>query len=402
MLETLIFVFTFFFLAVTLYYQNNLVRLYLLAFAAYFYTGYFFAANIELHQLSLYNVCILMMTSGVWLASLIRTGRDYREEYPPACYSSEKINSPLFVLYLTVMCGIAVAAFLTLVALHGLPILNITARKEVSGFFTYLVGLLWILYPLVFLHLNGKWLIIVTGLMLLILLTMGYRTPLVSMIFMFAILNMKHKKVTIHLWLKLFGAALMLSIVAVYPLLRFQEDPEAIVKLLSNLDMPPELFIVAPLVLVFAEGASVVKGIMRLHSEMGPLWGEFTLSGFITVLPGEQEHSRTLLSYWLGRTNWQESTTTSTLIGQFYLEGGEYFSYLMCFILGFFICVGSRFYLKSNKPFINSAFLLVFIFLTLSIHTGMLDPIVIYALLIYFISYIVYGISSTIFPRIKP
>ena len=192
---------------------------------------------------------------------------------------------------------------------------------------------------------------------------------------------------------------LLLSVLTLYPLLRFQDDPEAVVRLLANLDMPEELFIFAPFILVFAEGASVVKGIGMIIPDVGLQYGQFTLAGFSTVLPGEQTHSRTLLSYWLGRTNWQESTTTSSILGQFYLEVGQYGTYFLCFFLGLFINLGSNQFLTKNDPIKGAPFLLVFILLTISIHTGMLDPLVLYVLFIYVILIIVNKLGGVIFKK---
>jgi len=286
---------------------------------------------------------------------------------------------------------------LLLIAMHGVPVLNISDRTEVSGFFTYLIGLVWIIYPFLYVWLPKKYLFLATLGIGFIMLTMGYRTPLVITILMFIFLNIKYQRFLLSRKLKLLGLFLLLSVLTIYPLLRFQDDPEAVVRLLGNLDMPPELFVFAPFILVFAEGASVVKGIGMIVPDVGYQFGQFTLAGFSTVLPGEQTHSRTLLSYWLGRTNWQESTTTSSILGQFYLEFGPYGAYVLCFLLGAFITLGSYNFLTNDKPIESAPFLITFILLTISIHTGLLDPLILYVLLVYFMIILVYKMGNVIF-----
>jgi hypothetical protein len=231
------------------------------------------------------------------------------------------------------------------------------------------------------------------------MLTMGYRTPLVVTILMFVFLNVKYNRFYISKKTKAFGSIILLSIMTLYPLLRFQDDPEAIIKLLANLDMPPELFIFAPFILVFAEGSIVIKGINAILPDIGLQYGQFTLAGFSTILPGEQTHSRTLLSYWLGRTNWQESTTTSSILGQFYLEFGTYGAYILSFFVGVFITLGSHRFLTRNRPIESAPFLICFILLTISIHTGMLDPLVLYVLFIYITMIIIKKMGDVIFKK---
>ncbi len=363
-------------------FQNRMVVTFVAAFAAYYYIGWFFANNMEPWQLNYYNFALLAMLAGVVLGNLITATTTAKA--PP---DTEQMLSgpPNFYLKGCVLglYGVAILAYLVLLATHGVPVLNISERSDVPGFYTYIIGLIWVLYPFLFVTLPRRFVLPVTVLTVLILLTMGYRTPLIITLLSFVFLNLKYQRFVITRRLKLLGALLLFSIATLYPLLRFQEDPQALIKLLGNLDLPPELFILAPFILVFAEGASVILGIHLIIPKVGLQYGAFTLAGFSTVLPGEQIHSRTLLSYWLGRTNWQESSTTSSLLGQFLIEFGSVGSIICCLLLGLFIAVGSQRYFQSTDRMKDLPFIFLFGMLLIGIHTGVLDPLVLYALILY-------------------
>lgn len=399
MLEFALTALTLIVVAVFLYYQNNITRSFVAAFVLYYFVGWLFSVNVKIEQLILYDLCILFLIFGVLFSDLIINGIKNSPQMwctKQGDFQIVKFN-PLVVFVLICLSLIAISSYTVLIALHGIPVLNISARNEVSGFFTYLIGLIWVSYPFLFVSLKKKQLILMTMIIVFILLTMGYRTPLVVVIMMFFLLNLKCKRFTFNIRTKVIASLLLLSLVTLYPLLRFQDDPEAIIKLLGNLDLPEEYFIFAPFILVFAEGAGVVQGIIQIFADIGPQWGAFTYHGFSTILPGEQIHSRTLLSYLLGRTNWQESTTTSTLIGQLYLEGGEYFTYFMSFFVGIFISFGTFRYLYKSNIFASAPFIITFVFLALSIHTGLLDPIILYVLFIYLVMYICNEVGNVIF-----
>ncbi|WKD22033.1 hypothetical protein NDQ71_10065 [Pseudoalteromonas sp. KG3] len=383
--------------------QNSLVQVYVGSFTAYFFLGWVFAKYVDIWQLTFYSISALSLMCGVVMGnSFIAIRKLQKADTKRIDFSipEEGIQfNPLLTIALISCVFVAFCSYLILILLHGLPVLNIGDRTEVSGFFTYLIGLIWIIYPFIYVWLPKRYLLAATFGVGFIMLTMGYRTPLVVTILMFIFLNIKYGRFVLTRNIKLLGCLLLLSVLTLYPLLRFQDDPEAVVKLLANLDMPEELFVFAPFILVFAEGASVVKGIAMILPDVGLQYGQFTLAGFSTVLPGEQTHSRTLLSYWLGRTNWQESTTTSSILGQFYLEVGQYGTYFLCFFLGLFICLGSNRFLTANRPIKSAPFLIVFILLTISIHTGMLDPLILYVLLIYMLIIFISKMGDVIFKK---
>lgn len=380
--------------------KDYLVNLYLLSFFSYYYIGWHFAWDISLSQLAFYNLTTFMFILGscyFYFYKSFNVGNNNAILYTIP-ESGLKFNS-LVIFSLLSLFLIAVGSYLFLVLSSGIPILNINERKEVSGFYTYLIGLFWVVYPFFYVGVNKKFIVPLTILIVLLLLTMGYRTPLVIVLFIFIILNFKYKRVYINRWAKLFFIVAFLFIVTIYPLVRFQDDPEAVIKLLKNLDLSEDFFFLAPMILVFAEGAAVIKGLFMISPDIGFQYGSFTLAGFSTILPGEQMHSRTLLSYWLGRTNWQESTTTSSLLGQFYIEFGKTGAVFLCFLLGLLLTRGCYYFNRSRSIFYEVFFLIKYIFLLISIHTGFLDPIVLYVLTVYFIIYIMHKIGEICFPK---
>lgn len=382
--------------------QNRLVQVYVSCFAVYFFLGWVFAKHVGLWQLTFYSLSVVSLLTGVILSRLfisISENQNQPQRESIHIPSEGESFNPIVNFTLILLVVVSLVSYVVLVVMHGIPVLNISDRKDVSGFFTYLIGLIWILYPFMYVWLSKKKLLYFTALASIIMLTMGYRTPLVVTILMFVFLNVKYNRFYISKKTKAFGSIILLSIMTLYPLLRFQDDPEAIIKLLANLDMPPELFIFAPFILVFAEGSIVIKGINAILPDIGLQYGQFTLAGFSTILPGEQTHSRTLLSYWLGRTNWQESTTTSSILGQFYLEFGTYGAYILSFFVGVFITLGSHRFLTRNRPIESAPFLICFILLTISIHTGMLDPLVLYVLFIYITMIIIKKMGDVIFKK---
>jgi oligosaccharide repeat unit polymerase len=372
--------------------QNRMIGAFIVLFAAYYYIGWLFANNMTPWQLNYYSLAVSALLVGVLMANLLV---HYRRSLAPQSKPNDEAfaaelqatlkQSANFYLKLIVLSlyAIGVLAYVALIALYGVPVLNIGDRSAVPGYFTYIIGVIWVLYPYLYVTLERRHVLPATALTFFILLTMGYRTPLVITILCFIFLNLKYQRFVISRRMKILGVLLLFAVASLYPLIRFQEDPQALITLLGNLDLPPELFLLAPFILVFAEGSSVILGIHQMLPSIGPQYGAFTLSGFATVLPGEQIHSRTLLSYWLGRTNWQESSTTSSLLGQFLIEFGYWGSIVCCLLLGFFMALGSQRYFESTDRMKDLPFVLVFGLLTIGIHTGVLDPLVVYALILY-------------------
>ena len=222
--------------------QNSLVQVYVGSFTAYFFLGWVFAKYVDIWQLTFYSISALSLMCGVVMGNTFISIRKLQKADTKLIDFSipeEGIQfNPLLTIALISCVFVAFCSYLILILLHGLPVLNIGDRTEVSGFFTYLIGLIWIIYPFIYVWLPKRYLLAATFGVGFIMLTMGYRTPLVVTILMFIFLNIKYGRFVLTRNIKLLGCLLLLSVLTLYPLLRFQDDPEAVVKLLANLDMP--------------------------------------------------------------------------------------------------------------------------------------------------------------------
>tara|TARA_R110002167_G_scaffold316796_3_gene522474 strand:- start:331 stop:900 length:570 start_codon:yes stop_codon:yes gene_type:complete len=175
----------------------------------------------------------------------------------------------------------------------------------------------------------------------------------------------------------------MIIITGVFASVRF-EDSTKLDKIMDNLGVPHQLKYIAPIYFVFAEGYIVNSEILEINKRVGNQLGSFTSSAFLTILPGEQLHARNKLAFWMGRDNWRTSSTTPSLIGQLVIEVGQVATVFFIFIIGYFVnsyskgiksaSAISRFYPKTA----------LLSFLVLGIHTGILDPIVIFMTVNYF------------------
>ncbi|ATI46470.1 O-antigen ligase [Vibrio parahaemolyticus] len=363
---------------------NPLVRVYFLAISLYSLLSlviynekvdFHYVNNIYIHFFVSFFVSLLILkcTFGLSYNGIIRTRYSYDDYH----------NENLYVLIgISIFFIMGVLSFLFISMIYGVPILNIENRYKVSGYFSYVVFSLWIIYPLVFLYLKKNKIMIYTVTALFIFFCMGYRTPIVIIIAMFFIMNGVRPRFYINRKKIIIISTLMFLIIAVYPLLRF-DDISVLEDLANYLEIPVYLVWMLPLFLATTEGAEVLTGIKSIILEQGIQMGSFTIGGMLTFLPNIELHSRRQLSIWLGRTNWEESTTTSTLIGQFMIEFGFTGIYILAISLSVFLFLSDRYFYKANKTFSLSLYCISFILLLLSIHTGLLDPVIIFAFFIY-------------------
>lgn len=277
---------------------------------------------------------------------------------------------------------LALVAFSVLVLQYGIPALNTGIRYKVSGYVSYSVFSLWIVFPFAFIYLNKRMLLFYFLISASIFTLMAYRTPIVILFIMLFILNHRIKRYKFSVKLYSIVSGSIFFILAIYPIIRY-DDMGILENIADNLGIPKYLVSMMPFFIATTEGSEVLTGIRNVIFEHGPQMGSFTMGGMLTFLPGFDLHSRRLLSMWLGRSNWQESTTTSTLVGQFMIEFG-YSGVILCSLfLSIFLILSFRYFYRSNNVFSIATYIIFYILLLLSIHTGFLDPIIIYAVCIY-------------------
>jgi len=354
-------------------------KLFLAVFVSYYSFGIFasFLVGINEELLTLYGACFISLS----LALIIPTKN--RVCFKPNIYRKEikKNHFAKLCLYLTTM--VAFLCYVIVIILHGLPMLNPSVRNEVSAYFTYFIALLWINFPLVFFYFSRKFVFIYIVFSFCIFLTMGYRTPILFVCIFFVLCNLSWIRLNITKKRLLLFLMFFVVITGVFASLRF-EDTGKLNKIMNNLGVPHQFKYVAPIYFVFAEGYIVNSEILDINKKEGNQYGSFTGSAFLTILPGEQLHARNKLAFWMGRDNWQTSSTTPSLIGQLVLEVGQSLTVFLIFLIGCFVNSYSKRVKASTaiSKFYPQTVLLSF--LMLGIHTGILDPIIIFIMVNYF------------------
>ncbi|MBM7648066.1 hypothetical protein JOC78_001006 [Bacillus ectoiniformans] len=140
----------------------------------------------------------------------------------------------------------------------------------------------------------------------------------------------------------------------------------------------------------FATGRIVLSRIIEYENENGNLSGKLHLSIFQTLMPGEQKSPRVLVTDAVnslsdtGRPVTREGrTTTPTLVGQFYLDGGYVLVITGFSLVGLVLGMIYNHVITSSNtsywPIVYAFFLTV---MTISIHTGLLDSLFILMLCI--------------------
>lgn len=314
-----------------------------------------------------------------------------------------------FVVLLTL---IGLVAFVTMLFQGSIGISDESARRGLDPKMYFMSQLLWfgvllllsyrmvkendmtwkkgLLYALAFA-------VVMTGFLL-----MGYRTPLVIMLFTGLIIFhycLKRIKLT---WFLAFIAIVGLSF-AMFGFVRvLTEDPtkdfndrsqpdrehmaeEEVEKLITaerRVNLTPKW--IRAINQEMVTGHIVLSKIIEYTEEEGYMGGEMHKGIFTTILPGEQVSPRKLVTDVVNSLSTEEGkyitregrTTTPTFIGQLFLEGG----YLLVAI-GFLLygAVISLVYNKIKKAgvktFHSVAYAFVITLFTVSMHTGLLDLI---------------------------
>lgn len=368
--------FAFLFSIFTAMYLKGFSRFFLSLFVGYYTLGipasYLVGLNYEL--LNIYAYAFISLS-----ISLILFSKKNNKLNQNDIFSGTIKKGGAAKVYIYATTTIALLSFLAVVALYGIPMLNPSARHSVSAYFTYFIALLWINFPLVYCYFGKKITLGYFLITLVIFLMMGYRTPILFLVMFFIFANLCWPRIRVNKTKVIALFTFLILITGVFASLRF-DDSGHFDKIMNRLGVPSQLKYVAPIYFVFAEGYIVNSGIVDVKKEIGNQYGGFTIAAFKTLLPGAQLHSRNQLAYWLGRENWETSSTTPSLIGQLMIEFGKLGVIIGMFAIGIMV---ARFNYKLNGQAAASKFYIRVItvsFLVLGIHTGILDPIVLFIL----------------------
>lgn len=365
--------------AFAVYRAKFVSRLFLIVFFSYYLLGVLASSLVGLNEgvLELYAIAFLSLSVGTLLIKNDDVSLDF------FIYEDEIKRSLLMKVSVGAISLIAIASFMVIILVYGIPMLNPGERHHVSPYLTYLVSLLWVNFPAVYFFFKRTTIFNYFLASVVIFLMMGYRSPILIISAFFFLLNLNWPRVRFSFKRKLFVGAFLVLVAGFFATLRF-DDTTRLDKIMQNLGVPEVLRPVAPIYFAFAEGYIVNSAIVDLVDKLGWQYGGFTAAAFSTILPGKQVHSRNKLSQWMGRDNWEESSTTPTLIGQVYLEGGTYFVGFFFLLLGAFVSSFSKIIRHCGAISKYYLYMVPYTFLLLGIHTGILDPITIFVAAYYF------------------
>lgn len=148
----------------------------------------------------------------------------------------------------------------------------------------------------------------------------------------------------------------------------------------------------------FVNGKVVLSRIIQYTEEYGTLNGELHTSSVETLLPGENKSPRTLVTGVVNEfsdngipVTREGRTTTPSLLGQFFLDGGYVLLVIGVALISFLLTAmyNRMVHTRHSNHIISYAFITTL--LTISIHTGFLD-IVFY---LFFIAMLVYAMINT-------
>jgi len=269
-----------------------------------------------------------------------------------------------------------------LVIRSGIPILNPDNRGNINAAVKMLTEGLWFGLGLYFFvgasrRLERGWraLFLMTGMIVLFLVLLAYRTPLIYLAFILLLWwHYQHRPVT-AVQLGFFGLLVVLSgtlfsylrQILIYGVNGWNDY-------VMRIGIDPAWSWLVPFHLVTREGVSVFQMLAYLIPPSGGMFGQFHLSAFLSAMPGEQFSPRRIVTNLLG--NRPQVTTTPSLIGPFYVDFGLIGVAVGMLLLG--LVLGSLYILMKKARGIEQqviGFLYAFLLgmSLIGIHTGILD-----------------------------
>ena len=292
-------------------------------------------------------------------------------------FDSEKIYSLGFLLFIISF----IFFFINIVTSGSLPLLNSSLRYFLDPKLTLPIFLSIPAVALMGSYIlnemqNGKIskssakfrIIFLSAISLLLLLSFGYRTPLVALLLIVIIMGYYTK--LFQVWEIILGLIMILSVVMILGYFRSVE--EYALGYLSALDF------------LRSRAAFTLKVLDLLNNisgNFGFMHGNLSLS----ILPGSGEGPRALIGKLIV---WRSGVTiTPTLIGPMLLEFGTVGVALGMGLLGLITGLGYKILEKTKNPFYIALYAINISYIIIGIETGILDQIVILYL---FLSTIIY------------
>ncbi len=327
------------------------------------------------------------------------------------------------IYFLYILGVIGLVAYLIMLFTGQVGISDESVRRNLDPKLNFLSSFLWFTVIFLLCHhiLKQKELTTkkkltyggILGIVFILFVLMGYRTPIIVMFFTsFIVFHYIIKRIKLTWFLTaLFVLGVVFSMFGFFrivtedktqefnnrkgPEVSLEEKQENENKTIQNkINETPKW--VRALNSESVTGHIVLSKIMEYTEEHGYLKGELHSAIFTTVLPGEQLSPRTMVTNMVNSLTIEENkyitrpgrTTTPTFLGQLYAEAG-YIAIVIGFALYGFII--SMMYNQMRNTGIHSyqtvGYAFVTTIFTISLHTGLLDLV--------FLLMIAYAIAST-------
>ncbi|AOV08795.1 oligosaccharide repeat unit polymerase [Sporosarcina ureilytica] len=373
---------------------------------------YFFTSLFDFHRFELFHV-----NTSIWPAVIISFISYYVGVYIvdkkgwtfPTFGLSFLRGYTIHSIWLLGLVGLI--AYITMMTTGDVGITDESVRRNLDPKLNFLSQLLWfaliLLLSLQIIRDKNltKWKLLmyggVYGVVMVLFLLMGYRTPIIIMLFTgFVIFHYVVKRIKLTWFLSaLFVVGVFFSLFGFFRVVtedvtdefnsREQPDVELSVEQTENLMTVEQKVNSVPKWVRAINGESVtghivLSKIIEYTKEEGYLNGQMHRGIYETLLPGEQVSPRMKVTEVVNSLSVEEGkyitrptrTTTPTYIGQLFLDGG----YLLV-IFGFLLygVIISLLYNQVKRASIRSyqsvAFAFVMTIFTVSMHTGLLDLI---------------------------
>lgn len=387
-------------------------------FSPYFFLPFILIAYFVISLFDFWRFELFNVRKSIWPAVILSVICYYigvyivdRTKWTLPTFGLSKLSKYVvhFVVFLTT---IGLVSYILMIAQGMIGIAGEEVRRNLDPKLNFFSHLLWygVLLLLSYKMIREKdmtWkkaaiYIVLFGAVMSLFLLMGYRTPLAIMLFTGIIVFhyvVKRVKLT---WFLTFLSVVAISF-ALFGFFRVvsedttkefntREQPdrehlqeEQLEKLLTaedKVNATPKWILALNGEMV--TGHIVLSKIIEYTSEEGYLGGQIHVGIFNTILPGEQISPRMQVTEVVNSLSVEEGkyvtrpgrTTTPTIIGQFFLDGG-YFLVIVGFLL--YGAMISMLYNKVKqagvKSFHSVAYAFVLTLFTVSIHTGLLDLI---------------------------
>lgn len=249
----------------------------------------------------------------------------------------------------------------------------------------------------------------------LLFLSLGFRSPLVSLLGGFLIVFYTIRNDYQNGYKKIFsvrvaiGLFLFLSLMSTVASLRVSQNYD-VIKFYRNINrqvLEDNSFLkpIIPTIALFRYDQKVVEKLIK-KKEGDPMYLGLASANILTLLPGKQWAARNIIGDIVGARKKPDGipwSITPTLQGALFVDGGYIFVAIGFFLAALLMEVMRKYMIKRKNPFIITLYGIVAIALLKCIHTGYVDvPFFIIIGSLFFLKFIVFNISYKKLKRKNP